>query len=324
MPADESRNLVVYKVRPILVNRFLPYSSIQPSIPIPTRPTNTLKARVLLASSSWEEVDTFDTLADAYPLGLPRDIIHFVVDRPGMQFCSFLIFGPLNRPLAPAPSATDEPEGISMPSLSMVDLRARYFTENATKALSARGQLLAVIATQRKDRSALLCGRPLHREAAVPASLLDERLAKFCNNLDHLAPTPADVECFYLLRESLTSFFDNEALRCNALTNVLSKSILPANAVLQRGAVSRYSTDGDLRVDTAAGSFIYFLQEVKNEVGQGGAIPQFEAIHYWIEQIRIILESEKLSQSESVSMNFPIILLQHFGQSLGSPIRSYT
>ena len=108
------------------------------------------------------------------------------------------------------------------------------------------------------------------------------------------------------------------------LTEVLSKTILPATVVLQRQAVSRYSTDGDLRVNTAAGSFIYFLQEVKNEVGQGGAIPQFEATHYWIEQIRIILESGKITQNGLVSMNFPVILLQSFGQSLGSPIHSFT
>ena len=37
-----------------------------------------LKHRVLLAEiSSWQEVDTFDTLEDAYPLGLPKDIRHF-------------------------------------------------------------------------------------------------------------------------------------------------------------------------------------------------------------------------------------------------------
>ena len=195
----------------------------------------------------------------------------------------------------------------------MVDLRNRYFSENTTKAPSARGQLPAVMETQCKDRSALLCGRPLQREAVVPASLLDERLAKFCYNLDHLAPTPADVECFYLLRASMTKLFASEAERCNALTTVLSKGILPATAVLQHGVVSKYSTDGDIRVDTAAGSFIYFLQEVKNEVGQGGAIPQFEAMHYWIEHIRLILESNKLSQSALVSMNFPVILLQCFG-----------
>ena len=66
---------------------------------------------------------------------------------------------------------------------------------------------------------------------------------------------------------------------------------------------------------------LYFSQ---NEVGQCGAIPQFEAMHYWVEHTRIVLDSSNLSQSESASMNFPIILLQSFGQSLGSAIRSYT
>ena len=89
MPADESRSSIIYKVRPILVHSFLHYPSIQPLNPIPLKPTNTLKDRVLITDrSSWEEVSVTDTLEDAYPLGLSRGIIHFIVDSPGMQFLS--------------------------------------------------------------------------------------------------------------------------------------------------------------------------------------------------------------------------------------------
>lgn len=56
-------------------------------------------------------------------------------------------------------------------------------------------------------------------------------------------------------------------------------------------AVLSYSTDGDLRITNGANSYIYFLQEVKNEVGQGGTIPALESLHYWTEQIRITLAS---------------------------------
>ncbi len=325
MPADESRGSIIYKVRPIFVNHFLPYPSIQPLNRIPLKPAKTLKDRVDLTDrSSWKEVSVADTLEDAYPLGLSRDIIHFVVDRRGMQFFSGSIFEPFNRPLAPALIASIESEESSTPRLSMVDVRRLYFAQNATEAPSARGQLTSVMETQFHDHSALLCGRPFNREAVVPASHFDENLFKFHHNLNTIIPTPADVESFYLLRCSLTGFFDNEAERCNTLTDVLTKGIIPAESVLRRGSVSDYDTDGDLRVDTVAGSCIYFLQEVKNEVGQGGAIPEFEAPHCWIEQIRVILDSWALPQSDLAFVNFPVILLQHFGQSLGSPIPSHT
>ena len=92
MPPDELGGFIVYKVRLILVNCLLPYSSIQPPNRILARPTNTLKHRVLPAGVSLQEVDTFDTLEDVYSFGLPKDIIHFVVGRSGMQFCSFYLF----------------------------------------------------------------------------------------------------------------------------------------------------------------------------------------------------------------------------------------
>lgn len=119
----------------------------------------------------------------------------------------------------------------------------------------------------------------------VPTSQHNETLAKFRHNLNTIVPTPSDVETFYLLRSTLTDFFSNEAQRCSKITDVLTKGVIPAGSVLQRGSVSNYSTDGDLRVDTVAGRCIYFVLEVKNEVGQGGAIPEFEAPHYWIEQM---------------------------------------
>jgi len=325
MPADDSHSLIIYKVRPVLVNRFLPYSSIQPLNSIPLKPANTLKDRVALTDrSSLEEVSIFDTLEDAYPLGCSRDIIHFVIDRPGMQFFPGSIFEPLNRSLASTLTASIESEEIITPSYSMVDVRNLYFAQNATKAPSARGQLTSVMGTQSNARSALLCGRPLNREAVLPASQYDENLAKFRHNLDTIVPTPSDVETFYHLRSALTDFFSNEAQRCSKLTDVLTKGVIPAESVLQRGSVSNYSTDGDLRVDTVAGRCIYFVLEVKNEVGQSGAIPEFEAPYYWIEQIRIILRSWAPPENDLASVNFPVILLQHFGQSIGSPIRSYT
>ena len=42
-PPDELGGFIVYKVRLILVNCILPYSSVQPPNRILTRPTNTLK-----------------------------------------------------------------------------------------------------------------------------------------------------------------------------------------------------------------------------------------------------------------------------------------
>ena len=148
----------------------------------------------------------------------------------------------------------------------MVDVRNLYFAQNATKAPSARGQVTSVMETQSNARSALFCGRPLNREAVVPASQYDEHLAKFRLNLDTIIPTPSDVETFHLLRTASTDFFSNEAQRCSKLTDVLIKGVTPAESVLQRGSVSNYSTDGDLRVDTVVGCFIYFMLEVKNEV----------------------------------------------------------
>lgn len=55
-----------------------------------------------------------------------------------------------------------------------------------------------------------------------------------------------------------------------------------------------------------------------------GAMPDIEALYYWIEQVRIILKSCGLPEKDLAFRNFPVILLQHFGQSFGFPIRSYT
>ena len=124
---------------------------------IPRRATNTLKDRVVLTGrSSWEEVSTIDTLEDAYPLGLSRGIIHFIVDSPGMRFFPGSIFELLNRSLASALAPSIESEEFITPSLSMVDVRNLYFVQNATNAPSTRGQLTSLMETQSHACSALL------------------------------------------------------------------------------------------------------------------------------------------------------------------------
>ena len=74
----------------------------------------------------------------------------------------------------------------------------------------------------------------------------------------------------------------------------------PAKETFLQGRSCSSNTDGDLPVASGANSYIYFLQEVKDEVGWRG-VPAFEATHYWIQQI---LASEGHSSNELESYQF--------------------
>ena len=79
----------------------------------------------------------------------------------------------------------------------------------------------------------------------------------------------------------------------------------------------RYHDDGNLRTRYLNEVVVYYLQEVRHDVGTNTGDPYVEAIHYWIENVRQFLEScsrEHLAEVER--LNFPAVLLMHFGMSL--------
>ncbi|KIM51979.1 hypothetical protein SCLCIDRAFT_71756, partial [Scleroderma citrinum Foug A] len=82
--------------------------------------------------------------------------------------------------------------------------------------------------------------------------------------------------------------------------------------------------DGDLRIAFQDIEFLYYVQEIKNEVSTSGSDPYIEAIHYWFEQIRICLKSKNISKEDLEHVNFPAIILLQFRAYLAVAVVAYT
>ncbi|EEB93455.1 hypothetical protein MPER_07882, partial [Moniliophthora perniciosa FA553] len=70
-------------------------------------------------------------------------------------------------------------------------------------------------------------------------------------------------------------------------------------------------TDGDMRVIHGLVQFIYYLQVLKNEAGGNGVETYHKAICLWLELARLALT--ELGEEQEDYINFPAILLEHYG-----------
>lgn len=163
----------------------------------------------------------------------------------------------------------------------------------------------------------IYCGRPY--ELSTPPSLLDETLCKLRHDATTIQPTAADIQCYQSLC-ALADTFEDEAARREEFSRILTEGgILPAWPL--RAAVGphyegpRYETDGDLRVVCLGKPVIYYLQEIKREIAGSTADPYVEAIRYWIESVRDILRAHPEHHEAYQWINFPAIIVLHFGQS---------
>ncbi|KZT63534.1 hypothetical protein DAEQUDRAFT_680220, partial [Daedalea quercina L-15889] len=86
--------------------------------------------------------------------------------------------------------------------------------------------------------------------------------------------------------------------------------------------------DGDLRADWHGHTVLYCVLEVKNEVCTTRSDAFVEAIHYWLEQVRLVRNAYRRPRGASPSdefekLNFPVILIMHFGPYLAIAIATF-
>ncbi|KAJ6557425.1 hypothetical protein B0H10DRAFT_2120931 [Mycena sp. CBHHK59/15] len=140
-------------------------------------------------------------------------------------------------------------------------------------------------ATKPQSERAMMIGRP--GESVLPPSLVDETLCKFRQND-----------------------------RRTALIDVLG-SILPSRP--EPGGIASYTNDGQLAVTVINTLFLYYLQEVKNEVTGTSAEPNIEVTRYYIEQCRRC-HNAGIKQH----CNFPAVLLCQLGPYLVISVAVFT
>ncbi|RPD55077.1 hypothetical protein L227DRAFT_475335, partial [Lentinus tigrinus ALCF2SS1-6] len=139
------------------------------------------------------------------------------------------------------------------------------------------------------------------------------------HNLQSIKPTPKDKQCFDTLRKKGCQIFDDENERRATLTEVLFEGkITPALARRRFIGNTSYHDDGDLRASCLGVDVIYYVQEVRCEVASAKSEPFFEAIHYWIENVRHFLDKRGSQDRENVEkLNFPAVIVLHCGPYVG-------
>ncbi|KAI0363500.1 hypothetical protein BV20DRAFT_1039904 [Pilatotrama ljubarskyi] len=99
--------------------------------------------------------------------------------------------------------------------------------------------------------------------------------------------------------------------RREGFTDILHEGdITPARAARNVVGLTEHEDDGDLRAVCLG------VEVVKGEIGTDAGDPFVEVIHGWIENIRTFFESLP-DKSKAERLNFPAVLVVHFGLYLG-------
>ncbi|KAI0758072.1 hypothetical protein C8Q74DRAFT_295609 [Fomes fomentarius] len=248
-----------------------------------------------------QEVSKGTVLSTLAPWGFEPGELHFVLvplDESGQEEDK-------EDTLAPLPSRKP---------------RFAYFDAAHAKPPSSEGLPAQFRKAQANEKQRIFCGRPDY--LSTPPSLLDETLCKLSHDIRSITPTPKDIQCFQRLRTSATQTFLGEDDRRDVFAEVLSQGgILPQYPARSYIDQTGYHDDGDLRVSCSGLPVLYYVQEVKHEVGTGHADPYVEAIHYWLEQIR----HTGLPHADDLleKVNFPAVLVMHFGPYLAIAAAAY-
>ncbi|RDX53028.1 hypothetical protein OH76DRAFT_1399616 [Lentinus brumalis] len=193
--------------------------------------------------------------------------------------------------------------------------RRIYFDRTPAKAPSSEAEPSQFSKAQRSEHHRIYCGRPYHR--STPPSLLDETLCQLRCNLESITPTPKDIQCYEALRTNAVGTFTEERLRQEMFSDILAKGrIVPQRA--DRGFIggTSFHDDGDLRVTCLDVTLLYYVQDIKLEIGSTKAEPYIEAIHYWLENVRTFFDSPSRDNDAAAQLNFPAVLVLHFGAYL--------
>ena len=206
----------------------------------------------------------------------------------------------------------EEDEEDTLQPLPFTTRRLRYFKRTPPRAPSSQAHASEFHVAQASEAHRIYCGRPYHR--STPPSLLDETLCQLRFDLDEITPTSKDTQCYQALRANACQNMGEDERR-ERFTNVLAqKNITPARANRGHIGATRYHDDGDLRTTALGVEVIYYVQEVKQEMGTNAGDPFVEAIHSWIENVRSFFDSLP-KKDDADPLNFPAVLVLHFGMS---------
>ncbi|KAI0738576.1 hypothetical protein C8Q80DRAFT_1206047 [Daedaleopsis nitida] len=253
-----------------------------------------------LKLDTMEEVKFSDRLKTLFPWGpMPADL-HFVVTASHY--------------------ATEDED--TLEPLPYHEQRRRYFKATPTAAPSSEGSPQNFRDVHSRQDRKIYCGRP--DKLSTPPSLLDETLCQLRSDLKSIKPSPNDIRCYNALRQVACVIYNNEGERRKAFTDTLREYGILPKPFSSGNIYPSYTTDGDLRSTCQGEEVISFLQEIKNEVSAGGkAEPSFEALLYWVATVRRILDAKTTKGEDWEQVNFPAILVMHFGPYLAIAAATY-
>ncbi|KAK7034928.1 hypothetical protein R3P38DRAFT_2698658 [Favolaschia claudopus] len=226
----------------------------------------------------WTELDVSQRIIDVFPWGLPAAQVHFVVHTE---------------------NSSDEDVAALPTPMDLATRRKKYFRSNSSKSPSSE-------AKNTQPGRAMMIGRP--NESILPPSLLNETLSNLRHNVSYMSPTTQDFIDFYTLRNQMIRTFAKEVDRRTALIDCLS-TILPSRP--EPGVISSYTNDGQLAITISNIMYLYYLQEVKNELAGNSGEPNIEVTRYYIEQC-----GRCYAAGVEQHCNFPAILLCQLGPYL--------
>ncbi|KAK7041303.1 hypothetical protein R3P38DRAFT_2893953 [Favolaschia claudopus] len=217
------------------------------------------------------ELDASQRIIDVFPWGLPAAQVHFLVRTE---------------------DSSDEKVAALPTPMDLATRRKKYFRSNTSKSPSSE-------ATKPQSERAMMIGRP--NESILPPSLLNETLSDLRHNVSYMSPTTQDFIDFYTLRNQMMRTFPKEIERRTVLIDCLS-TILPSRP--EPGVISSYTNDGQLAITISNIIYLYYLQEVKNELAGNSGEPNIDVTRYYIEQCR-----RCYAAGVEQRCNFPAILL---------------
>ncbi|KAI0746305.1 hypothetical protein C8Q80DRAFT_1235011 [Daedaleopsis nitida] len=154
--------------------------------------------------------------------------------------------------------------------------------------------------------------------------MLDETLCRLRYDLKNIKPSAADIRCYNSLRSRACTIYASEGERQEAFTSALRQGgILPPEVHPQQ--IGSFMTDGALAATCRGETVVYYIHEIKNEVSSDGAEPYLEVCLYWLASVRKILDAKAATKGENwTNINFPAILVMHFGPYLAIAAATYT
>ncbi len=210
------------------------------------------------------------------------------------------------------PAAREEEEDDIPQPLAFSRRRRTYFDRTPARAPSSEAEPSEFSKAQKHEDHRIYCGRPYQR--STPPSLLDETLCQLRCNLESIKPTPKDIQCFQALRANAVRTFSKDEERQETFSDILFRGhIVPQRADRGFIAGTAYDDDGDLRVTCLDATLLYYVQEIKREIGSTQVEPYIEAIHYWLENVRTFFNSPSRDNDAAAQLNFPAVLVLHFG-----------